>query len=111
MGVNGNNPKSAKKQRKFQPQVGTEGVADWKSADGQAVVDAIEAISRHGEPSDLGTHETGERTPSESMGMATHTPSMLDLMKTSRQFCANSKRHSTNELQGLVSGDGRRGSA
>ncbi len=59
MGVNGNNPKSTKKQRKFQPQVGTEGVADWKSADGQAVVDAIEAISRHGGALRLGYTRDG----------------------------------------------------
>lgn len=48
MGINGNNPKSGKKARKFQPSAGTDGIADWKSASGEAVLDAIESVARTG---------------------------------------------------------------
>jgi len=48
MGVNGNNPKSTKKQRKFVPTTGKVGVADWMGVDKDAILAAIEALSRTG---------------------------------------------------------------
>ncbi len=48
MGINGNNPKKAKKERKFQPSAGNVGVADWMQANGTDVLNAIEAVSRTG---------------------------------------------------------------
>ena len=59
MGVNGNNPKTAKKARKFQPTIGTDGVADWRSADGKVLLDAVEAVSRHGGALRLGYTRDG----------------------------------------------------
>jgi len=48
MGLNGNNPKSTKKQRKFIPTTGRTGTADWMSVDGPTLLGAIEAVSRTG---------------------------------------------------------------
>jgi hypothetical protein len=48
MGVNGNNPKSTKRARKFVPTTGKLGVADWMGANPDALLGAIEAISRTG---------------------------------------------------------------
>jgi len=44
--ANGKNPKQAKKPRKWQPDTGIKGVADWQSADGTLVLKAIEVVAR-----------------------------------------------------------------
>lgn len=46
--ANGKNPKSTKKDRKWTPNTGVVGIADWMSANGTLVLQAIEAVSRTG---------------------------------------------------------------
>jgi len=46
--ANGKNPKSTKKERKWKPNTGQVGIADWTAADGTLVLRAIEAVSRTG---------------------------------------------------------------